>query len=111
MSWSVYQHWDPLKVCIVGKSYPPEFYSWIKVPRVRSLFEKIAQETEEDFQKLIKKLQSFGVEVLRPDLPTQTFLNGKYVQPPMTPRDYMTMIGQTFYENVCFDFKTFYNKK
>lgn len=109
MSWSVYQHWDPLKVCIVGKSYPPEFYNWIKVSRVRSLFEKIAQETEEDFQQLIKKLQSFGVEVLRPDLPAQTFLNGKYVQPPMTPRDYMVMIGQTFYENICFDFKTFYN--
>jgi len=26
---SVHQHWDPLKICIVGRSYPPEFYSWI----------------------------------------------------------------------------------
>ena len=60
--YSVYQHWDPLKVCIVGRSYPPEFYSWIKVPHVRALFERIAIETEEDFQHVIKKLESFGYQ-------------------------------------------------
>lgn len=54
---SVYQHWDPLKVCIVGRSYPPEFYSWITVPHVRNLFEKIAIATEEDYQSLIKLLR------------------------------------------------------
>jgi hypothetical protein len=45
MTYSVYQHWDPLKVCVVGRSYPPEFYSWIKIPHVRKLFESIATET------------------------------------------------------------------
>ena len=99
MTWSVYQHWDPLRVCVVGRSYPPEFYSWITVPHVRSLFEKIAIETEEDYQNIIKKLESFGVEVLRPNLPQVTFENGKYVKPPMTPRDYTVMIGDTFYYN------------
>jgi len=101
MTWSVYQHWDPLQVCVVGRSYPPEFYSWINVPHVRSLFERIAIETEEDYQAIIKKLQEFGVEVLRPDLlePEHTFLNGQYLAPPMTPRDYTVMIGDTFYEN------------
>ena len=39
MTYSVYQHWDPLKVCVVGRSYPPEFYNWIKIPHVRKLFE------------------------------------------------------------------------
>ena len=52
--YNVYQHWDPLKVCVVGRSYPPEFYSWITVPHVRNLMEKIAIETEEDYQHLIK---------------------------------------------------------
>jgi hypothetical protein len=99
MTWSVYQHWDPLKVCVVGRSYPPEFYSWIKVPHVRSLFEKIAIETEEDYQNIIKKLESFGVKVLRPDLPSETLMNGKHVPPPMTPRDYTMMSGNVFYEN------------
>ncbi len=109
MTWSVYQHWDPLKVCVVGRSYPPEFYSWITVPHVRSLFEKIAIETEEDYQNIIKKLQQFGVEVLRPNLPEVPFVNNKYVPPPMTPRDYTVMIGDTFYENASFDFVKFYN--
>jgi hypothetical protein len=107
--YSVYQHWDPLKVCIVGRSYPPEFYSWITVPHVRSLFEKIAIETEEDYQNIIKKLQSFGVEVLRPDLPEKNFIDGKYLPPPMHPRDNTVMIGQTFYTNIGFDFEIFYN--
>lgn len=97
MTYSVYQHWDPLKVCVIGRSYPPEFYSWIKKPRVRSLFEKIAIETEEDYQGIIRKLEEFGVSVMRPNLPNQQFVNGQYVQPPMTPRDWTVMIGETFY--------------
>lgn len=95
--YSVYQHWDPLKVCVVGRSYPPEFYTWITVPHVRSLFEKIAVETEEDFQNLVNKLQEFNVEVLRPDLPDTVQINGRYVPPPMTPRDHMVMIADKFY--------------
>jgi hypothetical protein len=106
--YSVYQHWDPLKVCVVGRSYPPEFYSWITVPHVRSLFEKIAIETEEDYQNIIKKLQEFGVQVLRPELPSETFVDGKYATPPMTPRDTMIMVGQTFYHVDYFKFKNFY---
>lgn len=110
--YSVYQHWDPLKVCVVGRSYPPEFYSWITVPHVRSLFEKIAIETEQDYQNIAKKLQEFGVQVMRPELPTQTMINNKYVPPPMTPRDHMVMIGNTFYTtygNVDQKFKEFYH--
>lgn len=109
MTWSVYQHWDPLRVCVVGRSYPPEFYSWITVPHVRSLFEKIAIETEEDYQGMIKLLEKFGVEVLRPNLPTTTFVDGKFMPPPMNPRDYTVMIGETFYNNYGFCFRTFYN--
>jgi len=109
MTYSVYQHWDPLRVCVVGRSYPPEFYSWITIAHVRNLFERIAIETEEDYQNIIKKLQSFGVEVLRPELPEKTFENGRYVPPPMTPRDYTIMIGGTFYENVSPHFEKFYN--
>ena len=108
MTWSVHQHWDPLKVCIVGRSYPPEFYSWITVPHVRSLFEKIATETEDDYQAIIQKLAEFGVEVMRPELPQQAFVNGIYLPPPMTPRDFTVMVGDTFYENYSFDFHRAY---
>ena len=108
MTYSVYQHWDPLKVCVVGQSYPPEFYSWIKISHVRKLFERIAIETEEDYQNIIKKLESFGVSVLRPEVPVNSFINGKYQPPPMTPRDYTVMVGDTFYENYSFNFQKAY---
>ena len=108
--FSVYQHWDPLKICVVGRSYPPEFYSWITIPHVRSLFERIAIETEEDYQSIINKLNEFGIKVLRPNLPDNVFINGKYLPPPMTPRDYMIMIGETFYKGYELNFKNFYTE-
>ena len=111
--YSVHQHWDPLKVCVVGRSYPPEFYSWITKPHVRSLFEKIAIETEEDYQNIIKKLESFGVQILRPELPKDfsvlQSLNGRWQVPPMTPRDYSVMIGNDFYMHQT-TFTNVYNK-
>lgn len=99
--YSVYQHWDPLQVCVVGKSYPPEFYSWITNAQTRNKFEKLATETEEDYQALINLLQNkFGVEIFRPRFPDdwqQLYLQGKWVQPPTAPRDYFLMIGEKFW--------------
>lgn len=101
--FNVYQHWDPLKVCIVGRSYPPEFYNFIKNSRVRNIMERIAYETEEDYQKLIDLLESFGVTVVRPDVCAdyKFYLNnqGKIRPPPMTPRDYTLMLGNNFFFN------------
>ncbi len=101
MKYNVHQHWDPLKVCIVGKSYPPEFYNYIKNSKVRSVMERIATETEEDYQKLIKLLENFDVDVLRPTVPCDSkdvsLADGKLVQPPMCPRDYSAMIGNDLY--------------
>jgi hypothetical protein len=96
----VHQHWDRLKVCIVGKSYSPEFYSYINNPRVRKVMERIAIETEEDYQKLIKLLHSFDVEILRPEIKEDVYshkVGDTIVPPPMTPRDYSAMIGSKFY--------------
>ena len=101
--YSVYQPWDPLKVCVVGKSYPVEFYSFIKNPRLRNLFERIAEETEEDYQNLILTLQKFNVDVIRPDVPTnyaETLITSRNRVPgpvSMIPRDQMIMIGSDFY--------------
>ena len=99
--YSVYQHWDPLRTCIVGRSYPPEFYSWIQNSQTRTRFEQLAIETEEDYQALIDLLQGrFGVEVVRPELPEdldQLYIGGKWVQPPTAPRDYFLMIEDQFW--------------
>jgi hypothetical protein len=99
--YSVYQHWDPLEVCIIGKTYPPEFYQWIQNTKTRTRFEKLAIETEEDYQNLIRILHNkFGVKVLRPEFPENfddLFIDGKWVQPPTAPRDYFIMIHDKFW--------------
>lgn len=99
----VYQHWDKLKTCMVGRSYPPEFYSWIKEPKARTAMERIAIETEEDYQELTKLLENkFGVKVIRPDTTSnheKVFKYGKYFIPPMTPRDHAGRFGEKFYIN------------
>jgi len=98
--FSVHQHWDPLQVCAVGRSYPPEFYDYIENPRVRSILERIAIETEEDYQKLIKILKSFNVKIVRNDISENRedhFWAEHYSPPPMTPRDHTAMIGEKFY--------------
>ena len=105
MTYSVYQHWDPLKVMAVGKSYPPEVYDYIKNEKVRKVFYQIAEETEEDYQKLISLLGSFGVETIRPDMSgpiswaQHNIKNNETIARPwpMQPRDYSIMLGETFY--------------
>ena len=94
--------WNKLKVCAVGRSYPPEFYSFMSDSKSRSSMEKIAQETEEDYQELIALLQSFDVEVIRTNIPntfTNNTLSNKIFPSAMTPRDHCAMIGNTFYLN------------
>ena len=99
---SVYQCFDPLKTCIVGRSYPPEFYSEIDNVKVRSAMERVAMETEEDFQKLISKLEEFNVEVIRLDVSDNVDDYKNYdgvvdSPPPMCPRDFSAQVGKTFY--------------
>ena len=108
--YSVYQHWDPLTVCVVGRSYPPDFYTWVTHARTRNLLEKIAQETEDDYQKIIKLLESFGVQVLRPicaSTPGQRTY-AKIPPPPMTPRDQFVMISNTLYRTHETPWEIFY---
>ena len=103
MTYSVHQPWDPLRVCVVGRSYPPEFYEFMENPRLRELFQQIARETEEDFQGIIAKLEEFGVEVIRPNVPNvqiDEYLTESLRIPgpiSMVPRDQMIMIGNNFY--------------
>ena len=64
--------------------------------------EKVAIETEEDYQKIISKLEEFNVEVIRtdisPNIDDYCNRDGVVIQPPpMCPRDFTAMIGDTFY--------------
>lgn len=96
---------QPLKTCLVGQCYPPDFFSFIQDARLRSVFERVAIETEEDYQQLISVLQKFNVDVIRPEIlsdygmylyPTD---DGRemYKRPPMQPRDDMIVIGKNLH--------------
>ena len=41
--FNVYNHWDKLKSCIVGRTYGPDFYSFVKDKKIRSNLCKIAE--------------------------------------------------------------------
>jgi len=101
LNLKVYQHWDPLKVCVVGACWPPEAFAYIKDAQLRATFEKIAIETEEDLGALSKFLEQRGVTVLRPDVSRWTKLDfsKEMAMPPVTPRDYHIMIGDQFYRS------------
>ena len=98
---SVHQHWDPLKVAAVGRCYPPEFFNYIKNHKTRDVFHRIAEQTEEDFQKLISVLEKFNVKIIRLDITDNPDdymeTSGVMRYPPMVPRDYTAMIGDKFY--------------
>ena len=98
----VHQHWDPLREVVLGACYEPGFFHWIKHAQVREHFETLALETEQDFQNLKITLERFGVRVHRPSVYGEIediCIGGKYVPPPVAPRDYFTMIGQDLW--VC----------
>tara|TARA_B100000945_G_scaffold243690_1_gene199914 strand:+ start:77 stop:1369 length:1293 start_codon:yes stop_codon:yes gene_type:complete len=98
---SVHQHWDPLKVCAVGRCYPPEYFNYIQNSKVRGVFHRIAEETEEDYQKLISVLNKFDVKVIRTDITDNPEdyrrSDGTMMSPPMVPRDYTAMVGSKFF--------------
>lgn len=103
--YASHSNFQKLRVCAVGASYPPEFYSWIENKRLRFLFEKIAIETEEDYQSLIKSLESFGITTIRTKSVSSLdefdtyFAPGKRIPGPisMVPRDELCMIGDKLY--------------
>lgn len=96
MTYSVNQPWDQLKVCAVGRSYSPDYYSFVTDSKIRQVLERISQETEDDYQTLISKLVEFDVNVVRTSNPStfaNDLLSGKRLPPPMTPRDHLAVIG------------------
>jgi len=113
--FNIYQNWDPLQTCIVGRTVPPEYFHWIKQPRLRSLLESMCIDTESGLASLTKKLQELGVHVLRPKVDFQYPLHEKNQigpRPPLQPRNTMMMVGDKFYYNNTSDqcWKKYYAK-
>jgi len=98
-----YSTFDPLKHCWVGSGFKAEWFEDLfpKNNKILDPLKRIADETEEDFLKLVDILESCGVKTYR------SFLNieddGKYKslndvwRPPMTPRDHFCVVGEKLY--------------
>lgn len=117
--------WDPLSWVLVGASYSPAFYEPIKNSNIRDSLQKIAKETEEDYQNLISVLTGLGVKVDRPvidpNVNIMDYVNdqGKLTyqssnsftlipRPPMQPRDSILVVGNIVVES-NFEFLKFEN--
>lgn len=103
--------WHPLKHAWVGRSYLPAFYEPVKDTHVRDTLQRIAEETEQDYQALTATLNALGVKVERPEINESLTImdfvdqqNGQLnysnahsytliPRPPMQPRDAVLVVG------------------
>ena len=114
MKPQAYTEFPPLEEVLVGRGYTIDHFESLDIPfstSTKNLMTHLLDETEEDFQGLIKTLEDLGVKVRRP--PASAYakgfghkLGGAYL---MTPRDdqividnkilfgqYHTSLGQGF---------------
>lgn len=103
--------WHRLKHICVGSTYLPEFYEPVKNSQVRDALQRIASETVEDYNNLIKVLESLDITVSRSNINSQNTIMD-YVdtqgridyqhsqsftlipRPPMQPRDSVLIVGR-----------------
>ena len=101
MKYNIWNKWDPLKVCMLGNNYAPEFFNGCD-PKASDPLKRICEETLEDLQGYKEVLQDFGVEVIQPAMdPNERFLDNpqRYPRGPLQPRDYQLVIGNTCFVN------------
>ena len=96
-----YAKWHPLKHCWVGTGFKPEWIrDLITDKKVSDPLCRIAEETEEDYQKLEGILNQAGVKTYRNWLDIDKYSDlwqmNRHV-PPMNPRDQFVVIGEKFY--------------
>jgi len=104
--------WDPLEEVWVGRHVDPDFFNTIQERQIREPLKRIAQETEEDYQSLIKILKDYGVNhILRPEFLKGSRFGEDRPSHATNPRDHHFVYGNTLYrfENKpCYD--TLYNE-
>ena len=96
-----YATFDPLKHCWIGSGFKTEWFKDLPIYKNKKIIDplkRIAEETEEDYQKLEKILQSAGVKTYRSFLNIEKYKTLRNVQrPPVQPRDHFAVIGEKLY--------------
>lgn len=93
--YNIWNKWDPLKVCMLGNNYTPEFFNGLP-DKVGNPLKRICEETLEDLHGFKNILQDFGAEVIQPEMdPSERFLDNprRYPRGPLQPRDFQLVLG------------------
>jgi hypothetical protein len=94
-----YATFHPLKHCWIGSGFKAEWFSELFTDKkILDPLKRIADETEEDYQKLDEILKSAGIKTYRSFLDRKKFksLHDIY-RPPVNPRDHFAVIGEKIY--------------
>jgi hypothetical protein len=99
MTYNVWNKWGKLKTVMLGTCHPPEFFDYIKEPKIKDPLSRILEETQEDLDNFAHVLKQFGCTVLRPQTEYQDSyenLNGSIPKSSLQPRDYQLVMGNKF---------------
>ena len=94
MKPQAYTEFQPLEEVLIGRNYDSKIVdSFDAIPKkVKSLLKRLFDETEEDYQHLIKVCETYGAKVIRPDYDYSEISNFSY--PILSqPRDHNIVIG------------------
>ena len=96
-----YNSWDPLKHVWIGSGFKSEWIQHlVKNQKIYDPLCRIADETEEDYQKLDSILKQAGVQTHRTWLDIDKYDTAEHMgrhKPPMTPRDLFATVGDKFH--------------
>ena len=88
-----YTEFQPLEEVLVGRNFDSKIVdNFDAIPKVKSLLKVLLDETEEDFQHLVKVCETYGAKVIRPDYDYSKITNFSY--PFLNqPRDCTIVLG------------------
>ncbi len=96
-----YATFDPLKHCMIGSGFKTEWFQDLQIysnDKIMDPIKRIAEETEEDYQKLDKILKDAGVQTYRAFLDIKRYNSlTNLSRPPIAPRDHFAVVGEKFY--------------
>ena len=95
---------QPLKTVWLGDVYPPHFYDHLS-SELQDCLGKLTEITKNDLEQIKKKLVELGVEVQQPKFQNVDpyIFNGKLSKPPICPRDWAMVLGDTLYVTPQFE--------
>jgi hypothetical protein len=88
---------DTLQSVLIGRWFMPEYFDSISNDNIREPLKRIAHETQEDIESIMKIFNDHGVRVLQVDHPYKRFEQSQLDYAPLAVRNSMHVFGDTLY--------------